>query len=195
MAYSVRVSIDIPSWFNAFSFIRPNRSVTFVNTLSRFVKHDFFHTHVYLFAFASIFVPSKYTWSRSTFSSSNITWFISQKISAIWPVSSWLINWPNFMKDGPLIPSSNHIYRISVWQDFSNWRNEKYPSSINANNTIFSIFTASYLGRPTLFSFSLLTKYLFRSIRSITSLKLYTGSSISMIRSRSIGILSCFGVQ
>ena len=122
-----------------------------------------------------------------------MTSLISRKISSILSVSSSWINWLIFMNDGAFIPSNSHMYRMSVLHSLLILRTDAYPFSINANNMIFSIFTPSYLGRPTLLSFS--TKYFLRSIRSTTSLKLYTGSSISMSLSTSIGILSCFGVQ
>ena len=150
IAYSVRVSNFIPKKDKSSLFIFSIISVIFINVLSLLVMQDFFHTHVYLFAFASIFVPSIYVWLRSTLSFSKITLFIPTKISSIELVKSSLIKFPTVTKDGAFISSKSHIYLMSVLQDFSIPRNDKYPFSINENNIILSKFVRLYLGRPVL---------------------------------------------
>ena len=64
---------------------------------------------------------------------------------------------------------------------------------MNANSITFNSFSESYFGRPVLQSF-LSATYFLRSICSMTSLKVYTGSEISMILSISTGNFSWIGV-
>lgn len=83
MAYSSLVSNFTPSIHSTSLFIVSINSVILTNILSLFLMQDFFQTQVYLFAFASILVPSMYAWSRSTWSFSKMYALISANICSI----------------------------------------------------------------------------------------------------------------
>ena len=118
---------------------------------------------------------------------------MSLNISSTDVVSSLRIKLPNVAKDGTFISSSRYINLISVLQSFSSYLKELMPRSINANSITLSNFTESHLGRPVLQPSS--TKYFLRSMWSITSQKVYTGSEISIILSKSSGNFNYFGVE
>ena len=82
-------------------------SFTFLSSFSRFVFVAFFQTKVYLFAFASIFVPSMYWTSRLTnlFSTSISTTCV--KRSSTTGASRFLRNRLMVLKSGTCMPLSH----------------------------------------------------------------------------------------
>ena len=93
-AYSVLGSMRTPKGARD-SLISSSRTVIFLNSLYRLFSVPFFHTKLYLFAFASSFVPSMYRCCRSTCSFLKIHRLIARKISSMLFCNSSRMKYPN----------------------------------------------------------------------------------------------------
>ena len=175
------------------SFISSISTVIFLNNRYLDLSVAFFQTQLYLLALASNFDPSMYRCCRSTCSSSNILWLISEKISSMDSFSISLMKYPNVRYDG-VSRSIRYMNRRLTLQLSSSSLREQYPLVMNPKSTVFSILTGSYLKRPVRCSGTFF-RYFLQSIPSMNRSNVKTGSNRSKQSERNTGKNPCLGLE